>query len=722
MKQKYLLAILALFISSISFSQKNDIDQLKKQIWNNRDANKLEELKVPEKWNNESAVYLSKSLHYTYNRPHNSIEFTKIIHNRVILMDQASVSEFSEFKYSKDEEYVSYGLSKVTNTINLGVKVIKPDGSEIIIDTDDILEDETEKKVAIPNLEKGDIIDYFFHTNIILGENDLYHYQPVELIIADNYSILNYDFTLETEKDFFITFNTYNGAPKLIKTSKSEKKNDIRKYNFNSSEIDKIDSRRWFYPYVELPSYKFQVNFARTGKYEKQAYAFIPNESNIIKSKLEKEDIFNFYEDKFKPYGKLSEVNRFLKDKTFTNNEEKVEAAFYYIRHAYFTNYIEAFIVSDAEIINPFEYYGNKPIVFNNDIDFIKFFAAFLKDQKIDYEILIGTKRYNGDINNLLLESNVSFLMKVITDTPLYIESFNQFATVNLIDHLLENTNAYSLKVSNQKNIEDIQTIKIPGTTYKENNVSKEIDITIAEDFSNLKVTRNSSFLGQNKVLEQKDRLYFYDYIYEDYTKYGTKSLSDKIKRKKEKFTNEFDALISKYKEKQNKDFQEQTNNEYDFEIDEYSYEIIENGRFGKSESLKIKENFNISDDLIKKAGNNKIIEVGKLIGQQVELDEEEEIRLNNIYMSFPRSLNETINISIPEGYTVSGIDKLNVNVTNETGGFISEASINDSVLKISTYKYYSNNFEPKENWPLMVSFLDAAYQFTQEKILLKKA
>ncbi len=206
MKQKYLLVIIALLLSSISFSQKNDIDQLKKQIWNSQDANKLGELMVPEKWNNESAVYLSKSLHYTYNRPHNSIEFTKIIHNRVILMDQAAVSEFSEFKYSKDEKYISYGLSKVTNTINLGVKVIKPDGSEIIIDTDDILEDDTEKKVAIPNLEKGDIIDYFFHTNIILGENDLYHYLPVELIIADNYSILNYDFTLETEKDFFYNF------------------------------------------------------------------------------------------------------------------------------------------------------------------------------------------------------------------------------------------------------------------------------------------------------------------------------------------------------------------------------------------------------------------------------------------------------------------------------------------------------------------------------------
>ena len=79
------------------------------------------------------------------------------------------------------------------------------------------------------------------------------------------------------------------------------------------------------------------------------------------------------------------------------------------------------------------------------------------------------------------------------------------------------------------------------------------------------------------------------------------------------------------------------------------------------------------------------------------------------------------INITIPDGYTVSGIDKLNTSVVNETGGFTSKAIDEGNVLKITTHKYYENNYEPKENWSKMVSFLDATYQFTQEKILLKK-
>ena len=114
-------------------------------------------------------------------------------------------------------------------------------------------------------------------------------------------------------------------------------------------------------------------------------------------------------------------------------------------------------------------------------------------------------------------------------------------------------------------------------------------------------------------------------------------------------------------------------------------------------------------------------MDIGKLIGGQVEIDEKEKDRKNNIYMGYSRSFDNNINITIPDGYTVSGIDKLNTSIINETGGFTSKVTIEGNILKITTHKYYENNYEPKENWSKMVSFLDATYQFTQEKILLKK-
>ncbi|MEM8907866.1 MAG: hypothetical protein AAGD05_08480, partial [Bacteroidota bacterium] len=79
------------------------------------------------------------------------------------------------------------------------------------------------------------------------------------------------------------------------------------------------------------------------------------------------------------------------------------------------------------------------------------------------------------------------------------------------------------------------------------------------------------------------------------------------------------------------------------------------------------------------------------------------------------------IRIELPDGYQIKGLDKLNKSVENATGGFISTAVVEGNELKISTRKFYHNNFEPAANWPMMIEFLEAAYQFTQEKVLFKK-
>ncbi|MEC3906106.1 hypothetical protein VOI54_03695 [Tamlana sp. 2201CG12-4] len=714
----------------VSKKEQRKIDEKKQEInnlaWDNSSIHATT-LEIPEKWQNESAVFLLKSIRYIYNRPNNSIEYTKIERNRIKLFDQAAVKEFSELSYEKDNSYRSYGLSRVTNTFFLGIKIIKPDGEELIVDIDEAIDVESEKKLAIPNLEKGDIIDYYFYTNSILGENDLYKYKPVEHIIGSRYPILHYYFGLDTEKDFFMSFNTYNGAPDLIKApaSLNRKESKKRHYSFEQKDVQKNDFPIWFYPMVELPSYKFQVNFARTGKYEKRAYAFIPNESDIVKKEVSPKDIFEFYEDKFSPSGSLGDLKRFLKDNAFSSDEEKVKAAYYYIRHAYFTNYIEASVVSDAKILTyPFQYYDSKSIFFDTERKFIKYFAAFLKDIKIDYEILVGTKRYNGSIKNFLLESNASFLIKVNTPQPIYIENFNHFSNVNQVNSLLENTEAYALEVVNRKHIEDIQTVKIPESTHNDNTTTEKLSLFISPDFSNINVKRYSSYTGHNKINEQKDRLKFYDYVFEDYKKYGTLSLVDRIRKKKtkEKFNKTYKGFIEKEKEEQKENFKKQSSSEYELELDDYSFSIKNTGRYGKLDSFEFEEEFTINKDLIKRAGGNYIIQIGKLIGNQVDLDAKQKQRKDNIYMNYPRSFSNEITLNIPEGYTVSGLEAFNTSVENKTGGFVSSANIEGSELKIKTHKYYMNYYEPNTNWNQMILYLEAAFQFTQTKILLKKS
>jgi hypothetical protein len=534
---------------------------------------------------------------------------------------------------------------------------------------------------------------------------------------------MNYKLTFQTENDFFVNFNTYNGGPEL-KEIPLEKSGE-RKYEIIATDIEKNDFPTWFYPLAELPCYKFQVFFARSGKFEKMADAFLPEKENIIKKTVSKEDVLNYYVSKFRPSGDLGDIDKFLKKKTFASNEEKVRAVYYYTRHYYYTMYVEAFVASETKIMDfPFFLYGNNPVFFRTEEAFINHFMAFLKDQKIEYDIIVGTNRHNGPIKDLLIQENATVLLKINTENPIYIEYFSPFSDLDKFSAQLENTDAYALKVTKMKKVVDVDNLRLPSSTYKDNTSKQVTNVKINADFNAMQLNRETSLNGHNKDEEQSDKLYFFDYVKEDYTKYGTISLVDRVsnKKKKEQYNKEFEALINKLKERRKEEFKTDTGKEYGIEIDDHSLEIVNTGRFGKTTPFIYKEDFTIKNNLIKKAGENYIFEIGKLIGSQFEVTKKEKSRTNNIYFSFPRSFEDQIILEIPEGYTATGIEKLNKTVENETGGFTSTAVLEGNKLTIKTFKYYTDYFQPNKNWSKMVDFLDTAYQFNQEKILLKKA
>ena len=75
----------------------------------------------------------------------------------------------------------------------------------------------------------------------------------------------------------------------------------------------------------------------------------------------------------------------------------------------------------------------------------------------------------------------------------------------------------------------------------------------------------------------------------------------------------------------------------------------------------------------------------------------------------------------MPDGYTVDGLQDLNMNIDNPSGTFISTAVANGNKLTISTRKIYKNTFDKKEAWPNYIAFLEPAYKLSQAKVVLKK-
>ncbi|WP_299367090.1 hypothetical protein [Winogradskyella sp.] len=718
----HILLILFACLTLSTFGQSKEAQEAKDFFWGANDTYK-NAIEIPEKWNNESAVIIYKNVNYDFHKFGKNVTYKSSVRKRIKLLDKAAVEEFSEFAFQKRFRSTKGRFTWREKGNNfVGVKIIKPDGKEIEIDIEkEAVEVDGESKIAISNLEIGDIIDYYFYSLEPFKSTYAFGFDPVETTLNEEYPIVNYKLFIETENDFFINFRSFNGAPELKEIPTD--KRSLRRYELSASDIGKSEYKRWFFPLLELPSYKFQVYFARSGKFEDRAMAFLPEKESIIKTSVSKYEVLDLYDNRFRPDGDIGDVKGFFKKKTFKNPTEKVTEAYYYMRHYYLTRFVEAIFAKEANIMfNPYVYYGY-PVFIDNQKQFVRHFTEFLKREKIKYEIVVAKKRYDGSIEDLLIERNVNVLIKVNTPTPLYAELFSIHTNINEFSPLLEGTDVYLLSATRNK-IDTIKKGKLPVSSYSDNETKKEISISLNDDFSGLRISSVNYFKGHVKTEHLYDRLLFNDYVNEDYAKYGTKSWINMMKRKKDKarYKKELDALAKKLQDNQQERFKAAAESDFDLEeFENYTYSIDATGRYAFDDYFVFTESFDINNALLKKAGPNHIIEIGRLIGGQIDLEEKERERTANINVEYARSFNYKIDFVIPEGYTVAGLDKLNKSVDNETGAFISTATIEDNILKIETSKKYKNHFEPSENWPKMIAFLDEANQFSNEKILLKK-
>ncbi|QYA24531.1 hypothetical protein G3I01_03080 [Gramella sp. MT6] len=718
-----LLTILALILSNIIFAQKKDEEEIREFFWGANDAYK-NVTEVPDKWKNESAVILLKNVNHDYHKFLKNVTYGRSTRERIKLLDKAAVEDYSEFTFNTElKSRQGWSLWNFEEGSIVGLKVIKPDGTEREIDVEnEIVVTDGVQKLAISNLEVGDILDYYsYHEKPYTWFSSI-NFDAVEEVLADEYPIVDYKFYLETENDFFVSFNSVNDAPELKKLETGKK--SFRKYELVAHDLPKYDFPRWFYPMQEKPAYKFHVYFASNGKYEKRAKAFLSEREDVILEKVDMDQAFEYFADALEPAGIYPDVKAYLSDQTFANDREKAIAAYYYLRHSHLTKFIEAAYVKEAGIADyPYEYYGLVSFV-DSDQDFIRSYAGILKKEDIDFEVVLGTPREDGPMSELLLKENVSFFLKVNTEPPFYASYFDLHGSAGQFPEGLEGTDVYLLGADKKGRLKTVTSGKLPVSNSQDNEELSEMTVKINDDFSGLQLTNLHKFKGNQKKEEQEEKMYFADYVKEDYERYGTDDFLEHVRRDKhrERYERELQALSEKIKKNLTERFEKTAALRLEIpEVENYEFSIVETGRYGSDTYFSYSDNYDAPNVFVKKAGPNYIVEIGKLIGGQVDIAEKEKDRKENIYMNFPRVYRNKIVFQIPEGYSVTGYENLNTKVEIETGGFESSARLEGNTLVIEAKKEYRHNYEPNENWPEMIEFLDSARQFTNEKILLKR-
>jgi hypothetical protein len=134
----------------------------------------------------------------------------EISREMIKLNDKRSVEEYSELSFTKFAKS-SYSYSKSSITTYIGIRVIKADGKITEIDADEVvmtrdLSDEKKAKVAISNLQTGDIIDYFIATEQY--SNNSFLSTPYSIILFDDAPII---FMPSLAKDFLLNTGVTTG-------------------------------------------------------------------------------------------------------------------------------------------------------------------------------------------------------------------------------------------------------------------------------------------------------------------------------------------------------------------------------------------------------------------------------------------------------------------------------------------------------------------------------
>ena len=153
------------------------VQEVKKEVWA-KDLPQFNTRTVPTQYKNESAVVLALYEEFSVNQSKrfNFINVTNIkahtsTHLKRYLIkinDKAALEKFSTFDFRTYDRSLNDALLHEDHRTVLGVKVIKPNGTVKEVSSDEYQEanegkkgKEKRTKLAVPDLQVGDLIDYF---------------------------------------------------------------------------------------------------------------------------------------------------------------------------------------------------------------------------------------------------------------------------------------------------------------------------------------------------------------------------------------------------------------------------------------------------------------------------------------------------------------------------------------------------------------------------------
>jgi hypothetical protein len=501
-----------------------------------------------------------------------------------------------------------------------------------------------------------------------------------------------------------------NGAPQMKRLNKKGAGNT---YRLEDTQRVARKVEMWTNPYLESPFVKFQGIFAlnTTNKF----YHNFLTSTQELRTTISQEELFEYgknfpkWKKKFIPY-----LIPRIKLANSASDKEKVDQILMECK--------KRSVDLDFE-----DYFFNVNNRLSWDTDYMSMILCkVLAKHKIKSSLIFTTNNYEFRLYDLFMKEDIAPVVKIECDGEFfYISDLQALTNYTEIDPRYAGNKGYELDIYPKTKQKGFREVTIPKTTTDLNNVTTTLKVALDLDSLKSTIDYNKKMLGAAKAMENYNivgKRDFFNAFAHNFPKIKFtqavmgKSYVEKRKKQLSDLEKSFSEDRVEYLKNSLKEEYSITN-----EITVDSFKLSSLGFRPDSATLDYSLSFS-NDQFIRKVGPNYILDAGKLIGNQVSFSETEKSdRHYNVFNPFPRSYANIIEIEIPNGYRVKGIETFNANEETEVGGFASVAKIEGNTVFISTNKYYNQVFSPKTAFDQYVSFVDCAFNLTQKQLLLEK-
>ena len=560
-------------------------------------------------------------------------------------------------------------FSSNENVVKNEARVILKSGKIITLDKKDIKEEVDEERgvkynyYAINGLEKGAIIEKIF----LLEESPELNGKTFRM--QDDLPILDISFELIHPNHLEFKTKGYNNLAAAVIDDKIYK--DKISISVNEKNVPKLEDDEKYSNWkanIKYFRYKLDANLYNGSK---NLYNYKEFASNVYER-------FNVDLDK----KSQKAVDDFCKTIVTSNNlqeqiwniENKVKKTIPYNRYFDAKENLAAVIKTKQA----------------NQTEILALYLAIFKYFKIENQIVFASNRYD-------IAFDPEFESYENLDEILfYFPSINKFITPTEIEYripLIPNilANNYGLFIKGKEfagvkmGIGEINFITIPGVEITHDVMDIIIDFT--KDIENPIITNEISFGGYAAINFQPIK----DFAPADQYKEILKSIAE------------------------NYSIQE-----------EYTSLTTENDgtEFIGKKPFVLKVTFE-GKDLVQKAGDNYLFSIGKTIGSQMELYQENK-RMMPVEIDYPHSYLRKIKIILPKGTTVKNVEKFNMSHKTDINGkteaaFESSYKTQGDEILIENTEFYNIINYPLEHFDSYKAVINAAADFNKIVIVLNK-